>query len=161
MKLSTICYIEQDDKYLMLHRIKKHQDVNEGKWIGVGGKMEAGESPDECIAREVLEETGLTLVQPRLRGIITFISAVWDDELIFLYTGQAEGAMLPDCDEGVLRWVPIDEVDSLNLWAGDRVFLRLLRQTQDCFSLKLSYQGDDLIYCALNGADITAQTLGE
>ena len=106
MKLSTICYIEQDDKYLMLHRIKKHQDVNEGKWIGVGGKMEAGESPDECIAREVLEETGLTLVQPRLRGIITFISAGWDDELIFLYTGQAEGTMLPDCDEGILRWCP-------------------------------------------------------
>ncbi len=161
MKLTTICYIERDGCYLMLHRVKKKQDVNEGKWIGVGGKMEAGESPDECIAREVREETGLTLVQPRLRGVITFVSEGWEDELIFLYTGEAEGVLNDSCDEGVLRWVPLHQIGSLNLWAGDRVFLHLLRQSQECFSLKLCYRGDDLIHCALNGKDITAQTTGE
>ena len=155
MKLSTLCYIERDGCYLMLHRVKKQQDVNAGKWIGVGGKLEEGESPDECAMREVMEETGLAFTHPRMRGVITFISAGWDDEIMFLYTGEAEGTVRPDCDEGILRWVPIQEVPSLNLWEGDRVFLRLLLSTQDFFSLKLSYQGDTLVYCALNSIDIT------
>jgi len=159
MKLSTLCYIEREGCYLMLHRIKKQQDVNAGKWIGVGGKLESGESPDECAVREVLEETGLTLTHPRMRGVITFISAGWDDEIMFLYTGSAEGDMRTDCDEGVLRWVPITDVPSLNLWQGDRVFLNLLLKTEEFFSLKLSYDGDALIYCALNGQDITKDVL--
>lgn len=159
MKLSTLCYIERDGCYLMLHRIKKQQDVNAGKWIGVGGKLEEGESPDECVVREVMEETGLTFTRPRMRGVITFVSAGWDDEIMFLYTGEAQGSVRPDCDEGILRWVPISDVPSLNLWQGDRVFLRLLLSTQDFFSLKLSYQGDTLVYCALNGNDITKDVL--
>ena len=159
MKLSTLCYIERDGCYLMLHRVKKQQDVNAGKWIGVGGKLEDGESPDECAAREVLEETGLTLINPRMRGVITFVSAGWDDEIMFLYTGDAEGEVRPDCDEGVLRWVPINDVPALNLWQGDRVFLKLLLKSEAFFSLKLSYQGDTLIHCALNGQDITKAVL--
>jgi len=155
MKLSTLCYIEREGCYLMLHRIKKHQDVNAGKWIGVGGKLEEGESPDECVRREVLEETGLTLTNARMRGVITFVSDGWDDEIMFLYTGDAEGTLRADCDEGVLRWVPIEEVPSLRLWEGDRVFLNLLRENEAFFSLKLSYRGDDLIHCALNGNTVT------
>ena len=159
MKLSTLCYIERNGCYLMLHRVKKEQDVNAGKWIGVGGKLENGESPDECAAREVLEETGLALINPRMRGVITFVSAGWDDEIMFLYTGEAEGELKSDCDEGVLKWVPIAHVPSLNLWEGDRVFLDLLLKSQDFFSLKLSYHGDALIHCALNGNDITNHVL--
>lgn len=159
MKLSTLCYIERDQCYLMLHRIKKQQDVNAGKWIGVGGKLESGESPEECACREVLEETGLTFLNPRMRGVITFVSAGWDDEIMFLFTGEAQGDMRPDCDEGVLRWVPIKDVPSLNLWQGDRVFLRLLADSSDFFSLKLSYREDQLISCALNGQDITKAVL--
>lgn len=159
MKLSTLCYIERDGCYLMLHRVKKQQDVNAGKWIGVGGKLEEGESPDECAAREVKEETGLTLVNPRMRGVITFVSAGWDDEIMFLYTGEGEGDVRPDCDEGVLRWVPVGDVPALNLWQGDRVFLKLLLESEAFFSLKLSYQGDTLIHCALNGQDITKAVL--
>lgn len=159
MKLSTLCYIEREGCYLMLHRVKKKEDVNAGKWIGVGGRLESQESPDECVIREVMEETGLTLLNPRMRGVITFISAGWDDEIMFLYTGDAQGDLLPDCNEGILKWIPIEDVPSLNLWEGDRVFLKLLLESQDFFSLKLSYDGDTLIYCALNGTDITNAVL--
>lgn len=161
MKLCTLCYIERDGCYLMLHRIKKKHDVNEGKWIGVGGKLEGDESPDECIAREVMEETGLKLKNTRMRGVLTFVSEGWDSEMIFLYTSEAEGDVNMDCNEGVLRWVPLDEIDQLNLWQGDRIFLRMLVQTSDFFSLKFSYRGDELVYCALNGSDITNAALGE
>jgi 8-oxo-dGTP diphosphatase len=159
MKLCTLCYIERDGCYLMLHRVKKKQDVNAGKWIGVGGKLEYLESPDECIAREVMEETGLTLKNARFRGIVSFFQPGWDDEMMFLFTGEGEGSVRPDCDEGILRWVPIDEVEQLNLWAGDRVFLRLLRSSSDFFSLKLVYSGEELTPCVLNGQDITQSTL--
>lgn len=159
MKLSTLCYIERDGCYLMLHRIKKEHDVNAGKWIGVGGKLEESESPDECAVREVKEETGLSFTHPRMRGVITFVSAGWDDEIMFLYTGNAQGEIQKDCDEGMLQWIPINKVPSLNLWQGDRVFLNLLLQSQDFFSLKLSYNGDMLIHCALNGHDITKDVL--
>jgi len=161
MKLCTLCYIERDGCYLMLHRVKKKQDVNAGKWIGVGGKMEYLESPDECVAREVLEETGLTLKNARFRGIVSFFQPGWDDEMMFLFTGEGEGDIKPDCDEGILRWVPIDQVEQLNLWAGDRVFLRLLRKSNDFFSLKLVYSGEELTQCVLNGQDITTSTLEE
>lgn len=161
MKLCTLCYIERDGCYLMLHRVKKQQDVNAGKWIGVGGKLEYLESPDDCVVREVREETGLTLKNYRMRGIVSFFQPGWDDEMMFLYTGEAEGEMLSDCDEGILRWVPIDEVESLNLWAGDRVFLRLLRESEAFFSLKLVYSGETLTCCVLNGQDITETALEE
>lgn len=161
MRLSTLCYIERDGCYLMLHRVKKHVDANAGKWIGVGGGLEKDESPDECIAREVMEETGLTLISPRLRGIITFILPEWENEITFLYTAGAAGTLRDTCSEGELQWIPLSDIDALNLWEGDRVFLKLLRETNDVFSLKLAYQGDKLMQCALNGNDITKETLGE
>ena len=139
MRLTTLCYIEKDGCWLMLHRIKKAQDENHGKWIGIGGHLEENESPEECVLREAKEETGLTLTGLRLRGIITFILPDWGNELTFLYTAQTEESALSECPEGVLRWVPIEQVDSLPLWEGDRVFLPLLRARQDCFSIKLIY----------------------
>ena len=154
---TTLCYIEKDDSYLMLHRIKKKKDVNKDKWIGVGGKFEESESPEECLLREVREETGVTLTSFRLRGIVTFVSVGWDSELMFLYTADGwEGEMkdLSDCDEGTLEWVPKDQLNRLNLWEGDKIFLKLLNEDRPFFSLKLSYEGDDLVYAALDGERI-------
>lgn len=148
--LTTLCYIEKDDCYLMLHRIKKKEDANKDKWIGVGGRFEAGESPEDCVLREVYEETGLTLTNYRARGIITFVSDEWGTEYMHLFTADAyEGELdekrMRECDEGELVWVPKSEVTKLNLWEGDKVFLRLLEEREDFFSLKLCYQGDKLI----------------
>ena len=140
MRLTTLCYIKRNGCYLMMHRVRKDQDENAGKWIGIGGHMEENESPDECIRREAREETGLTLNQLRLRGVITFILPDWGNELTFLYTAETDADELPDCSEGVLKWVPIRDVPSLPLWEGDRVFLPLLDKRQDCFSLKLVYE---------------------
>ena len=140
MRLTTLCYIEKDGCWLMLHRIKKAQDENQGKWIGIGGHLEENESPEECVLREAKEETGLSLTGLRLRGIITFILPEWGNELTFLYTAEPKDSDLPECPEGILKWVPIDQVDSLSLWEGDRVFLPLLRTRRDCFSLKLIYR---------------------
>ncbi len=151
MKLTTLCYLERDGQYLMLHRVKKQQDVNAGKWIGVGGHFEPGESPEECLCREVYEETGLRLTHWRFRGIITFRTDGYPDEYICLYTADGWEGQPHACDEGVLRWVPIAEVDTLNLWPGDRIFLRLLRQDAPFFSLKLCYQGDTLLEAKLDG----------
>ena len=152
MRLTTLCYIEKDGCYLMLHRVKKAQDENQGKWIGVGGHLEENESPEECVLREAKEETGLSLTGLRLRGIITFILPDWGNELTFLYTAETSESALPECAEGVLKWVPIDQVDSLPLWEGDRVFLPLLRTRQDCFALKLIYRpGGELDYYLLDG----------
>ena len=142
---STLCYLERGDEYLMLHRVKKKNDVNHDKWIGVGGKFEDGESPEECVKREALEETGLTLLDPALRGIVTFVSDTWDTEYMFLYTCTAFTGSLTDCDEGVLEWVDQDRLESLNLWEGDKLMFRLLREREDYFSLKLRYQGDTLL----------------
>ena len=139
MRLTTLCYVERDGCYLMLHRIKKAQDENAGKWIGIGGHLEENESPEECVHREALEETGLRLTHLTLRGILTFILPDWGNELTFLYTARAEGAPKRECAEGVLRWVPVEEVPRLPLWEGDRVFLPLLRERRECFSLKLVY----------------------
>lgn len=145
MKNTTLCYVEQDGKYLMLLRNKKKQDENAGKWIGVGGKFEEGESPQDCLLREVQEETGLRLTQYRFRGIVTFVSDQYETEYMHLFTAHGfEGERIP-CDEGELRWVEQDEVLSLPLWEGDREFLRLLREDAPFFSLKLVYQGDKLV----------------
>ncbi len=148
--MTTLCYIEKNDSYLMLHRIKKEHDINKDKWVGVGGKFEEGETPEECLLREVKEETGLTLTSYHLRGCITFISDEWGTEYMFLYTADAyDGELRPDemqsCEEGELTWVPKAEIENLNLWEGDKIFFRLLETEERFFSLKLRYQGDKLV----------------
>lgn len=158
MKLTTLCYIEKDDAVLMLHRTKKEHDVNKGKWIGVGGKFEAGESPDECLLREVREETGLTLTRWRYRGVITFCYNDNDAEYMHLYTADGfTGTLADTCREGVLRWVPRAEILSLSLWQGDRIFLRLLTENYPPFSLKLSYHNDTLLAAILDGQEIPVE----
>ncbi|MBQ7724821.1 MAG: 8-oxo-dGTP diphosphatase [Lachnospiraceae bacterium] len=144
MIVSTLCYIEDDGKYLMLLRNKKQKDVNEGKWIGVGGRMEPGESPEDCICREVLEETGLTITEYRLRGVLTFSSEGWEDEYIFVFTSDKYTGDLKECDEGELRWIDKTEIMNLNLWEGDRIFLKNLLNDDPFFSMRLSYKGDNL-----------------
>ena len=126
MKLTTLCYLEKDGCYLMLHRVKKREDANAGKWIGVGGKLEEGESPDDCLLREVWEETGLRLTRYRARGIVSFLSDQWETEYMFLYTADGFEGDLRACDEGDLAWILREQVPSLPLWEGDRVFLKLL-----------------------------------
>ena len=145
MKLTTLCYIENDrGEYLMLHRTKKQNDLNAGKWIGVGGKFEADETPEECLLREVYEETGLTLTQYHFRGIVTFLSNEWEGEYMHLFTADKYEGTLCDCNEGELAWVPKNDVLKLNLWEGDHIFLRELLENDRFFSLKLSYTGDVL-----------------
>lgn len=152
IKLSTLCYIEKEKQYLMLHRVKKKKDVNKDKWIGVGGHFEAAESPEECLLREVKEETGYELTSYRYRGIVTFVFADVETEYMSLFTADGfEGEQIT-CDEGNLEWVPIDKLEELNLWEGDRIFLRLLREEAPFFSLKLVYRLEgSLEYAALNG----------
>ena len=142
MILSTLCYIEKDNQVLMLHRTKKSIDPNGGKWIGVGGKLEQDESPDECIIREVYEETGLH-IQPQLRGILTFILPKWENELTFLYTSNNFEGTLKECNEGQLHCIDKDKVIDLNLWEGDKHFLPKLLETNDFFTMKLVYDKDD------------------
>ena len=152
MKNTTLCYIENHNgDYLMLYRNKKKNDPNAGKWIGIGGKFEDGESPDECLLREVCEETGLTLLSWELRGIVTFVSDEWETEYMFLYTSDDWSGKLSVCDEGQLAWKQKSEIDSLSMWEGDKIFLRLLQDERDFFSLKLSYEGQKLISAILNG----------
>ena len=139
MRLTTLCYVERNGCWLMMHRTKKSQDENAGKWIGLGGHLEAGESPAECVRREIREESGLQISDLRLRGVITFILPDWGDELTFLYTARTDTESLPECTEGELKWVPLDDVLSLPLWEGDRIFLPLLQSRSDCFSIKLVY----------------------
>lgn len=148
-KLTTLCYIENENQYLMLHRIRKKNDVNHDKWIGVGGKFEHGESPEECLLREVKEETGYTLKSWKYRGIITFVYGEDIVEYMSLYTAdQYEGTQI-DCDEGVLEWVDKDKISELNLWEGDRIFFRLLDERDDFFSLKLVYNTEDVLQQAV------------
>ena len=140
MRITTLCYAENNGRWLMMHRTKKSVDENAGKWIGLGGHLREDETPEECIRREVREEAGLELRNLRLRGILTFILPDWGNELTFLYTAEAEdNRPLPECAEGVLQWVPVEEVLSLPLWEGDRAFLPLLRSRPECFSMKLVY----------------------
>lgn len=151
MILSTLCYIEKDGCWLMLHRIKKKNDLNHDKWIGVGGKFEEGESPEDCLLREVGEETGLTLTDYRFRGLVTFVSDEAPTEYMHLFTATGFSGTLRDCDEGTLEWVHIPQVETLPLWQGDKLFLRLLQTEKDFFSLKLRYQGDKLVQAVRDG----------
>ena len=148
--LSTLCYLERDGAYLMLHRTVKKNDVNKDKWIGVGGHFEEGESPEECVLREVLEETGY-----RLRGLVTFLSGDGVTEYMSLFTADGfEGDEIP-CDEGELEWVSMERLEELNLWEGDKIFFRLLRENVPFLSLKLVYDGKGgLESAALNGSPI-------
>lgn len=143
---TTLCYIEKDGKYLMLLRNKKKNDLNEGKWIGIGGKFEPGESADDCLCREVFEETGLVLTEFRLHGIIKFISDTWEDEDMYLYTADGFTGQLTDCcDEGELRWIDKDKILELDLWEGDKYFLKELMKGTDEINMTLRYQGDILV----------------
>lgn len=152
---STLCYIEKDGSYLMLYRNKKKIDANGGKWIGVGGKFLENESPDDCVVRETLEETGLRLVLPKIRGIVTFVSDKYETEQMFLFTSDRfEGALNTVCDEGELRWIPKEQIGSLNLWEGDRLFLKLLSEDAPFFLMKLEYCGDRLERAYVNGAAV-------
>ena len=151
MKNTTLCYIERDGQYLMLHRIKKENDENHDKWVGIGGKFEDKESPEDCLLREVKEETGLTLTRYAYRGIVTFVSDEWPTEYMHLFTADGFAGTLIDCDEGDLEWVPKDEILSLPIWEGDKIFLDLLAQEVPFFSLKLRYEGETLAEAVLNG----------
>ncbi len=150
---TTLCYIEQDGKYLMLHRVKKEHDINKDKWIGIGGKFEPGESPEDCLLREAKEETGLTVTGYRYRGIVTFVSGA-DTEYMHLFTADRFEGTIKTCDEGDLEWIEKERLLELTLWEGDKVFLRLLDEDIPFFSLKLVYDGDKLIDTVLNGKKI-------
>ncbi len=154
MKNTTLCYIIRDGQWLMLHRTKKQNDLNEGKWIGVGGKMEENESPEECLLREVQEETGLHLTRWRYRGIVTFVSDLWEGEYMHLFTADDFEGTVGECTEGQLQWIERDKIPQLPQWEGDRIFLNLLYRNVPFFSLKLSYAGDTLISAHLDGKEI-------
>ena len=145
MNFTTLCYIEKENKYLMLHRTSKKKDGNKDKWIGVGGHFEKGESPEDCLLREVKEETGLELTSYQFRGIVTFRSDEWPDEYMCLYTADRYTGNIGNCDEGELVWVEKEKIMDLNIWEGDKIFLKLLMENQPFFSLKLEYKGDKLI----------------
>ena len=149
--MTTLCYLEKDDAYLMMHRVSKKNDVNHDKWIGIGGHFEEGESPEECLLRETEEETGLTLTEYRFRGIVTFAQEGYGTEYMCLYTATGFVGQMHESTEGILEWIPKDQVTDLNLWEGDRIFLQLLREDAPFFSLKLTYRGDDLTEAVLNG----------
>ena len=154
MKNTTLCYVLKDDQVLMLHRIKKKNDINKDKWIGIGGKFEGEESPDECLLREAKEETGLTLTSWRCRGVVTFLSEGDPGEYMYLFTADGFEGELIDCDEGELQWVSRDFVNELPTWEGDRIFLDLLWQDAPFFLLKLRYVHDKLVEAVLNGKRI-------
>lgn len=150
MKNTTLCYIEKDNKYLMLHRVKKENDLNKDKWVGVGGKFEENETPDECILRETYEETGLTLLKYRLRGIITFISDKWEGEYMYLYTATEFMGDICECSEGNLEWVDKSEVTNLPIWEGDKLFFEELIKDRGFFTMKLRYEGETLAESNIN-----------
>lgn len=152
---TTLCYISRGSEYLMLNRVKKKNDINRDKWIGIGGKFEHDESPDECLLREVKEETGLTLTSWRCRGIVTFVNTQCQTEYMHLFTADGFEGELRTCDEGELEWIDRAKLYDLTLWEGDKIFLRLLENdAQPFFLLKLSYDGDELVSAVLNGEKI-------
>mgnify|MGYP002467006973 CR=1 FL=1 len=150
---TTLCYIEKDGRTLMLHRVKKKNDMNRDKWLGVGGKFEPGESPEECMLREAKEETGLTLTRWAYRGIVTFVSGDYC-EYMHLFTADGWAGQSHACDEGELEWIPKDKLRSLPMWAGDAIFLDLLEENGPFFSLKLVYEGETLREAVLNGVPL-------
>jgi len=154
MKMTTLCYIERDDRYLMLHRTRKEQDENKDKWIGIGGKFEAGESPEDCLLRECREETGLTLTDYRFRGLVTFVSDEWGTEYMHLFTATGFEGEQHLCDEGELEWIEKKRLLELTLWEGDKIFLRLLEEERPFFSLKLVYRGEALAQAVLDGREL-------
>ena len=142
MNMTTLCYLEKDGQYLMLHRVKKENDENKDKWIGIGGHFEGTESPEECLLREVKEETGLTLTEYRFRGLVTFVCGTECLEYMALYTATGFTGEMKDCDEGMLEWIPKKAVYDLELWEGDKIFFRLLEENRGFFSLKLVYDAE-------------------
>ncbi len=155
MKMTTLCYLEQDGKYLMLHRTKKEHDENHDKWIGIGGKFEDGESPEDCMRREILEETGLAVDAFCYRGIVTFVSDLYPTEYMHLFTVSAWHGEERECDEGDLAWISKKKLLQLPMWEGDRIFLELIDDpATPFFSLKLTYRGDTLTGAILNGKAI-------
>ena len=155
-RITTLCYIEKDGKYLMLHRTKKENDINRDKYIGPGGHVEVGESPEDCLKREVFEETGLTLTSFKCRGLLTFVFD-GESDYSFLYTADGFEGELKECDEGDLEWVPKDRIFDLPIWEGDRIFFKLLDENREYFSLKLMYEGDKFIGAELDGCEIGNQ----
>lgn len=154
MHNSTLCYLVKDGKVLMLHRVKKKNDINHDKWIGIGGKFEPEEAPEECILRETKEETGLTLTSWRCRGVVTFLQEGGEGEYMYLFTADDFTGELIECDEGDLQWVSMEFLDALPTWEGDRIFLNLLWQDAPFFLLTLRYQGDRLVEAVLDGKKI-------
>ncbi len=151
MRNTTLCHIEKDRKYLMLHRVKKQNDLNRDKWVGIGGKFEDKESPEECNLREVREETGLTLKSARYCGIVTFVSDIWETEYMHIFHSEDFYGEIKECAEGNLEWIDKDKLYNMPIWEGDKIFLRLIEDKSDFFSLKLEYEGDTLINAVLNG----------
>jgi 8-oxo-dGTP diphosphatase len=149
--LTTLCYLEKEDSYLMLHRVKKEHDINKDKWIGVGGHFEPGESPEDCLLREVAEETGFTLTSWQFRGIVTFLTDTWEPEYMCLYTADGFTGEQRECQEGDLEWVKKSRIPELPIWEGDKIFFRLLAEERGFFSLKLRYEGDRLVEAVLDG----------
>ena len=157
MKQTTLCYIRRENEYLMLHRIRKKDDINHDKWIGIGGKIENGETPEACILREAKEETGLTLTDYAYRGEITFISEDWS-EIMHLFTAVGYEGELIDCDEGVLEWISREKLMSLPMWAGDKIFLDLIADDETpFFRLRLEYAGEKLVGAVLNGKALSVE----
>ena len=151
MTTTTLCYIENNGKYLMLHRVKKHNDINEGKWIGVGGHVESQETPEECLVREVKEETGFTLISYRFRGLVTFVNSECESELMCVFTADGYTGEQIECDEGELCWVDKTMLPKLPMWEGDKVFLNLLLSGEErFFSVKLQYEGEKLVGKKIN-----------
>ena len=155
MRITTLCYITHGEKTLMLHRTKKESDENAGKWIGIGGHLEEGESPEDCLVREVREETGLTLTSFSFRGLVTFVSDEWGTEYMCLFSGVSDTEEITDCEEGELRWIETEKLGELPMWEGDRIFLKLLDENRPFFDLSLVYQGDSLKKAMLDGVELT------
>ena len=151
---TTLCYITRGDEVLMLHRIKKKKDINKDKWIGIGGKFEGEESPDECLLREAKEETGLTLTGWKCRGVVTFLNDCCEGEFMYLFTADRFEGTLKECDEGELQWVSREFIDTLPQWEGDKIFLELLWKDAPFFLLTLRYSGDTLVEAVLDGKKI-------
>lgn len=150
MILSTVCYIERDNKYLMLHRTKKENDINKDKWIGVGGKFEKDESPEECVLREVIEETGLRLLDIKLRCIVTYVSNTFDTEYMYVFTSDKFDGEISNCSEGDLEWIDKDKILNLNIWEGDKIFLEKINNNDNFFTVKFIYENDNFVFSKIN-----------